>query len=119
MTAMATGKAFAILFGDLQRWTVNSFFTIRWDWPASTIKPLSVALERKNNPVDGKRNLPSDLALVSLHFDGELDLRGSDAATFKGKLFIAEAGDVLFSKIDVRNGAIGVVPSSMPRIAVS
>lgn len=119
MTAQATGKAFAVLFRDFHRWSVNSFFTIRWNWPASMIKPLSHALERKSIAVDRKRSIPSGLVLVSLHFDGEMEPRDSDATAFKGKLFLAEAGDVIFSKIDVRNGAIGVVPLSMPRVAVS
>lgn len=119
MTALATGKAFAVLFRDFHRWSVNSFFTIRWNWPASTIKPLSRALERKKIAVDRKRGISSDLVLVSLHFDGEMEPRDADATAFKGKLFLAEAGDVLYSKIDVRNGAIGVVPPSMPRAAVS
>jgi len=48
-----------------------------------------------------------------------MEPRDADARAFKGKLFLAETGDVLYSKIDVRNGAIGVVPPSMPRIAVS
>lgn len=119
MIASTTGKAFAVLFKDFHRWNVNSFFTIRWNWPASAIKPLSCALERKSIAIDRKRDIPSDLALVSLHFDGEMEPRDSDASTFKGKLFLAESGDVLYSKIDVRNGAIGVVPPSMPRVAVS
>jgi len=40
-------------------------------------------------------------------------------ANFKGTLFFAETGEVIYSKIDVRNGAIGVVPSKLPKIAVS
>lgn len=116
MMTPPTGKAFAIPFAGFHRWSVNSFITIHWNWPPSTIKPLSRALERKNVSVDWK---DSRSGLVSLHFDGEMEPRDADATAFKGKLFLAEAGDVLYSKIDVRNGAIGVVPSSMPRVVVS
>jgi len=119
MTAPATGKAFAILFRNLCRWNVSSFFTIQWNWPASTIKPLFIALERKSNVVNRKRDVPLDLVLISLHFNGEMEPREVETSIFKGKLFFAEAGDVVYSKIDVRNGAIGVVPQSMPRVAVS
>lgn len=119
MTALATGKAFAVLFKDFNRWSVKSFFTIRWNWPLSMIKPLSRALERKSITIDRKRGIHSDLVLLSLHFDGEMEPRDADATNFKGNLFLAEAGDMLYSKIDVRNGAIGVVPVSMPRVAVS
>jgi type I restriction enzyme S subunit len=38
---------------------------------------------------------------------------------FKGRLFFAFAYDVVYSRIDVRNGAIGIVPPEMPRVAVS
>jgi hypothetical protein len=119
MIAPGTGKAFAVLFGDFRRWSVKSFYTIRWHWPASIIKPLSLALERKVAGLDRSGGIPSDLALVSLHFDGEMEPRDADITDFKGRLFLCEAGDVLYSKIDVRNGAIGVVPPSIPRAAVS
>ena len=38
---------------------------------------------------------------------------------FKGSLFFAHAGDIIFSKIDVRNGAIGIIPSSVPIATVT
>lgn len=60
MSVPATGKAFAVLFRDFRRWSVKSFFTIRWNWPVSSIKPLSRALERKSVAVDRKRGVPSD-----------------------------------------------------------
>jgi type I restriction enzyme S subunit len=51
------------------------------------------------------------IRLVTLHFDGEMELRRENAGeTFKGRLFVADPGDVIYSKIDVRNGAIGIIP---------
>ena len=118
--ASSNRKVFAIMFKDLERWNISSFFRIRWKWPREVIRPLSDALERKNEVVDRKRFPLDQLCLVTLHFDGEIvprDLQRN--ASFKGKLFFAENGEVIYSKIDVRNGAIGVVPANMPRIAVS
>jgi type I restriction enzyme S subunit len=118
--AFSNRKVFAIMFKDLERWNVSSFFRIRWNWPVDAIHPLSDALERKIDVVDRSLFPLDQLCLVTLHFDGEMvprDLQGN--TIFKGKLFFAEAGEVIYSKIDVRNGAIGVVPPSMPRIAVS
>ena len=44
--------------------------------------------------------------LVTIHFDGSVEPRESGSVEeFKGKLYLAEAGDVIYSKIDVRNGA--------------
>jgi restriction endonuclease S subunit len=119
MIAPATGKAFAVLFQDLRRWSVNSFFTIRWNWPSDSIKPLAAALERKAVAIDKVKTDPGDIVLVALHFDGAMEPRDASAAGFKGRLFLAEPGDVVYSKIDVRHGAIGVVPDSLPRISVS
>lgn len=111
-------RAFAVWFADLSRWSINSFFTIPWEWPSKVIIPLSRALERRYVPAEESET--ANPRMVTLHFDGEMeprDLRGK--STLKGKLFLAEAGDLIYSKIDIRNGAIGIVPDSMPRVAVT
>lgn len=60
------------------------------------------------------------LTFGSLHFTGELSYRDmSSKLEVKGKLFFAHANDVVYSKIDARNGAIGIVPELMPRVAFS
>jgi type I restriction enzyme, S subunit len=112
-------KAFAVWFKDLHRWSVNSFYKIQWHWPQESIAPLSKALKRKRVMVN-KQEIPlNELQLITLHFNGEMEPRNIKKANFKGALFEAKSGDVVYSKIDVRNGAIGVVPSEMPKIAVS
>ena len=55
---------------------------------------------------------------ITIHFDGEIVPR-ENAQPFKGAIFAAFSGDLVFSKIDARNGAIGVVPSSIPKVAVT
>jgi len=118
-TATKRPRAFAVWFAELRRWSVSSFHAVRWHWSAKDIAPLSKALERKRIPVDKSVGL-DNLQLVTLHFDGTMEPRDTgNKTTFKGKLFEAVAGDVVYSKIDVRNGAIGVVPSEMPKVAVS
>jgi type I restriction enzyme S subunit len=120
ITAPATPRAFAVWFKDLDRWSVSSFFKMGWKWPAEVIRPLSAALERRYAPVDRAKVEFADLKLVTLHFGGDMEPRDLNGkVNFKGKLFNAFAGDVVYSKIDVRNGAIGVVPTSMPTVAVS
>jgi type I restriction enzyme S subunit len=116
----ATGGAFAIGFRELQLWSVGSFVQSGWHWPAAVIKPLATALLRKQieiNPVSDPAEAPQ---LLTIHFDGSIEPRGvGSVEEFKGRLYLAEAGDVVYSKIDVRNGAIGLVPGGMPRCAVS
>jgi len=119
-TAPANPRAFAVWFKDLDCWSVSSFFKMGWKWPADVIRPLAAALERRFDVVDRAKVEFADLRLLTLHFDGEMEPRNLDGKSgFKGRLFYAQAGDMLYSKIDVRNGAIGIVPPSMPTVAVS
>lgn len=113
-------RAFAVLFKDLNLWSVGSFFKINWQWPPEYIKPLSTALIPRQEVIDRKKHSFEKLQLITLHFNGVIEQRELNGQEeFKGKLYFAYADDVVFSKIDVRNGAIGVVPASMPCIAVS
>ena len=113
-------KAFAVHFEDLEEWSVRSFFSINWKWADDHVKPLANALERKRERVDKEESPLSSLQLVTIRFDGSMEPRDLDGKKrFKGNLYFAEPGDVVYSKIDVRNGAIGVVPDELGRVAVS
>ena len=114
-------RAFAIRFKDLRLWSVGSFVRLGWQWPEEYIQPLSAALCRRVEEVDRRQCSSEDLPLITLHFDGTMEPRGTrgNQKDFKGRLFFAFAGDVVYSKIDVRNGAIGIVPPEMARVAVS
>jgi restriction endonuclease S subunit len=117
---MSRPKAFVILFKDLHVWSVGSFFKLNWQWPTEYIKPLSSALKRKSNVVNNEDYLSGQMKLVTLHFDGTIVPRATNGKNdFKGNLYSAASGDVVYSKIDVRNGAIGIVPEEMARVAVS
>ena len=115
-----TPKAFAVWFKDLERWSVGSFIALGWRWPRSTIHRLSDALLRKVEDVDRKQTPINTIRLVTLHFDGEIELRRRTGnSPIKGRLFWAEPGDMVYSKIDVRNGAIGIIPDGFNRICVT
>lgn len=119
-STVVSPRAFIIWFHDLNRWSVGSFIETAWRWPAEIIKPLSIALSRKVLDVGRKSFEPGKLRLVTLHFDGEMELRDQTAGDhFKGRLFHADPGDVIYSKIDVRNGAIGIIPEKLGRVCVS
>src|SRR6266851_136032 len=114
-------KAFAIRFKDLRLWSVGSFVRSGWQWPDEYIQPLSAVLCRRIEEVNRGQCSIEDLLLVTLHFDGTMEPRKNrgDQKGFKGRLFFAFAGDIVYSKIDVRNGAIGIVPPEIARVAVS
>ncbi|WP_207062471.1 restriction endonuclease subunit S [Motiliproteus sp. SC1-56] len=58
---------------------------------------------------------PETLAtLLTIRFDGSIEPREPvQIKNVKGKLFRVYSGDVIFSKIDVRNGAIGLAPDDL------
>jgi type I restriction enzyme S subunit len=55
---------------------------------------------------------------ITVHLDGRISVRKRETA-FKGQMFAARPGDVVFSKIDARNGAIGVLPPTIPDAVVT
>jgi type I restriction enzyme, S subunit len=113
-------RAFAVYFKDLHLWSVKSFLKQSWHWPSEFIKPLSTALNRVQEEVNQSEHPFETLQLVTLRFDGTVVPRSlTSSKKFKGRLYFANAGDVIYSRIDVRNGAIGIVPDHMPRVAVT
>jgi type I restriction enzyme, S subunit len=109
-------RAFAVRFSDLERWSVGSFTSIEWVWPASGVRPLGTVLYRKTVSVEDA----SDGQLITIRFSGEIEPRkGLDASSIKGRLFWAEPGDLVYSKIDLRHGAIGVLPAAIGRACVT
>lgn len=113
-------RAFGIPFKDLDLWSVTSFRKLVWNWSPNVIKPLTTALERRQEEVNKRETSFDSAPPVTLRFDGSVEKRELGGKTsFKGKLFLAHAGNVIYSKIDVRNGAIGIVPDSLSRVSVT
>ena len=113
-------RAFAVSFSDLRLWSVAAFRRIQWQWPEEYIRPLASAIIRRTDEVDRSEVNLDELQLITIHFDGTLEARSPRSSKgFKGKLFFAEPGEVVYSKIDVRNGAIAIVPEQIPNAVVS
>ena len=55
---------------------------------------------------------------ITVHLNGEISVR-TRTAPYKGAMFAAYPGDIVFSKIDGRNGAIGVLPDEIPKAVVT
>jgi type I restriction enzyme M protein len=113
-------SGFAVNWAQATRWSPGSFRKVTWNWPPSIIRPLSVALKRRLEPVDRDMHPLDTLTFGSLHFGGELSRRDmTQKREVKGRLFFAHADDVVYSKIDARHGAIGIVPKEMSRVVFS
>jgi len=113
-------RAFTVWYAALTRWSVNTFTESAWGWPAEVLRPFRDVAERRVEPVERDDNGHYTTALGSIHFDGEMSVRSATSKqVVKGRLFRAEPGDVVYSKIDARNGAVGVVPKSAGVLAFS
>jgi type I restriction enzyme S subunit len=55
---------------------------------------------------------------ITIRFSGEVLPRDRITA-FKGAMFAAYPGDLVFSKIDARNGALGIVPDAIPKAVIT
>lgn len=55
---------------------------------------------------------------ITIKFSGEV-LPRDRAEAFKGSMFAAYPGDVVFSKIDARNGAVGIIPRNMSKVVLT
>lgn len=99
---------------DLDRWVPGGDH----DWEClHTLIPLDDLLTPRAEHVRVERTL-GDWAPITIHFDGSVVPRERDTP-FKGAMFAAYPGDLVFSKIDVRNGAIGLIPDSVPKVVVT
>lgn len=59
-----------------------------------------------------------DWSPITVHLDGEISVRDR-SAPYKGAMFAVYPGDIVFSKIDARSGAIGMLPSSIAKAVVT
>jgi len=99
---------------------VSSSALARWDagfhlyrpapWKGQSLVEFGDVATRRIDPI-GASDFDG-IQLGSIHFDGSISLRKSAAG--RGKLFRALPGDLVFSKIDARNGAIGVITGTTP-----
>lgn len=55
---------------------------------------------------------------ITVHLNGEISVRDR-SAPYKGAMFAVHPGDIVFSKIDARSGAIGMLPTLIQRGVVT
>ncbi|MFB2705166.1 restriction endonuclease subunit S [Marinobacter shengliensis] len=118
--AQAKRRAFSIGFRDVQTWSVAAQFAVEWNWPDEVIKPLASILRRRNEAALEALTPESTVTLLTIRFDGSIEPREPvRIKDIKGRLFRVYPGDVVFSKIDVRNGAIGLAPDGIDCMCVT
>lgn len=113
-------KAFAVLFKDLERWDVSSFQQIAWHWAKEVMAPIGSVLQMRKEKVDRSKAAFSELQPITIHFDGSIDPRKVDSnREYTMELFFAHPGDIVVSKIDLKNGAVGIVPENLSSVVVT
>jgi len=118
--AQARPRVFSVGFRRLQTWNVAAQFAVNWNWPDEVIKPMASILRRRNEPALETLKPESIVTLLTIRFDGSIEPRDPvHVKDIKGRLFRVHPGDVVFSKIDVRNGAIGLAPDDIDCMCVT
>lgn len=98
---------------DLERWLPGASHDLSVAHP---LVPLREIMTNRRTPVPRERF--SDYQPITIHLDGRISARIRHEA-FKGTMFAAFPGDLVYSKIDVRNGAITLIPDTIPQAVVT
>ena len=79
--------------------------------------PLREVVSRRHETVAVTGSF-GDWTPITVHLTGEVSARNRQAP-YKGSMFAVYPGDIVFSKIDARNGAIGILPSEISKAVVT
>lgn len=113
-------KAFAVHFAQINRWDPNSFHGINWHWPRSVMATIGSVLKQRKEKVDRSENGFNDLMPVTIHFDGSIEPRKvNEDKEYTMDLFWARPGDIVVSKIDLKNGAVAIIPDGWNNVVVT
>jgi type I restriction enzyme, S subunit len=120
VASVATSRAFAVWFKDLQRWDCGFYKGVAWHWPADRLRPVGSVLSRKQLEVSPELDKVDVPIIEKISFGGQVSLTApGDRIGYKGRLFWAHAGDLIYSKIRVKQGSLAVVPEEIETLAVS
>ena len=113
-------KAFAVGFDQLNRWDPTSFHGIEWYWSKDILFSIAKVLKMRKEKVNRNHFPFSTLQPITIHFDGSVDRRSVDEAhEYTMDLFFARPGDIVVAKIDLKNGAVAIVPDNWNNVVVT
>jgi len=119
-TSQTFPKAFAVRFAQIGRWDPNSFHEINWHWPDSVMATIGSVLNPRKEKVDRTANSFNDLMPITIHFDGSIEPRKvNETKEYTMELFWAKSGDIVVSKIDLKNGAVATIPNNWEKVVVT
>ena len=98
---------------EMERWIPGSEASWEAAFPLVPIGDVMRSRRKVVNPGNF-----SDYRPITIHFDGSIEIRDR-SEPFKGSMFAVLPGDLVFSKIDLRNGAIGLLPAEINQAVVT
>ena len=111
----ASARCFVKRWRDLESWiTAGDLASYSSQFPLAQLRSL---LSPRTELVE-QGNSFGEAQPISLHLTGDISIR-KRVSPYKGRVFVAYPGDIVVSKIDARNGAIGVVPQAIEKAAVT
>jgi len=114
------GRAFAVHWSEVKRWDPSSFEKVDWSWPDAVMAPIGSVLTQRKQKVDRAKYAFTELQPLSVHFDGSVSKRKvADDREYTMELWFAKPGDIVVAKIDLKNGAVGIVPPDWENVAVT
>jgi type I restriction enzyme, S subunit len=113
-------RVFATLYSSTSRWDPGSYHEFRWSWPQNVMRPISSVFKRRKQRVDKSNTNFSELMPITIHFDGSIEPRNvSDDYDYVMDLFYDKPGDIVVSKIDLKNGAVAIIPDGWNNAVVT
>ena len=100
---------------DLESWITTGDLAV-WDSPFDK-KALGDVVSQRRERLQLSEAF-GESKPITIHLTGDVSIRDR-TAPYQGPVFAAYPGDIVLSKIDARNGAIGVVPSHISKAAVT
>ena len=113
-------RAFVVWWRNAPRWDVAQFQQLKWQWPDEIIRPVGEAIIRQRAEVDSKAD-PTSLPIIEkISFGGKISVAKPDARKgYKGRLFWANSGNLIYSKIRAKQGSLAIVQPYIGKLAVS
>lgn len=100
---------------EVERWIETGSVAARLS--AYPLLSLNELLSQRHESVKAEGTF-GDWQPITIRFSGEV-LPRERTEPFKGSMYAAYPGDLVFSKIDARNGAVGLIPNTMPKVVVT
>lgn len=105
---------------EMERWDWIRVSSLLTDSKGSSFCRIGELLSRRVERVDRAKTRFSEIVPISIHFDGSISRRVvKEGREYSLPMLWVRPGDVVLSKIDLKNGAVGVLTEDWATAAVT